>query len=376
MKTYYAPPEREDKDNVEKQSASVSGYKNLIELVASLPNIITILNSKRQIVYSNDILVNALKVEDFKELLGRRPGEVIRCIHADENEGGCGTSEACRYCGAVNTILKSQKENRTIVGECRITATNGQHIESYDYEVTAAPFNWDNEQFIMFSLVDISHRKRRKMLERIFYHDVLNTAGNIRGLADLAYKSDEPDRREELLRLIIRSGDELLEEIHSQRQLTQAEEGDLIPKFESLNSIEILDCVTAPFMSGLKNGIKLFIDEESDEVSLHSDRGILLRILRNMVKNALEASRQNDMVTIGSIKENDSVRFWVHNTQVMPAEVRNQVFQRSYSTKAIDRGWGTYSMKLLGEKYLGGKVSFTSSETDGTIFQFEIPLQL
>lgn len=374
MKTYYAPPEREDKDNLEKQSASVSGYKNLIELVASLPNIITILNSKRQIVYSNDILVNALKVEDFKELLGRRPGEVIRCIHADENEGGCGTSEACRYCGAVNTIMKSQKENRTVVGECRITATNGEYTEAYDFEVTAAPFNWDNEQFIMFSLVDISHRKRRKMLERIFYHDVLNTAGNIRGLAELAYKTEEPERKDDFLRLIIHSGDELLEEILNQRQLTQAEEGDLIPKFEKLNSLEILDFIAGPFSSNLKNGIKLLIDEDSDEFFVNSDRVILLRILKNMVKNALEASHEQDMVTIGAIMKKESVIFWVHNTRFMEAEVRNQIFQRSFSTKGSDRGWGTYSMKLLGEKYLGGKVSFTSSETDGTIFQFEIPL--
>lgn len=39
-----------------------------------------------------------------------------------------------------------------------------------------------------------------------------------------------------------------------------------------------------------------------------------------------------------------------------------RIFQRSFSTKgAKGRGLGTYSMKLFGETYLGGQVSFRSS---------------
>lgn len=51
------------------------------------------------------------------------------------------------------------------------------------------------------------------------------------------------------------------------------------------------------------------------------------------------------------------------------AENRNLVFQ-----EAMGRGWGTYSMKLLGEKILRGRVNFTSSEKNGTTFQLSIPL--
>ncbi|MCG8333275.1 MAG: ATP-binding protein, partial [Proteobacteria bacterium] len=32
------------------------------------------------------------------------------------------------------------------------------------------------------------------------------------------------------------------------------------------------------------------------------------------------------------------------------------------------RGLGTYSMKLLGEEFLGGKVAFSSTEEKGTEF--------
>ena len=61
--------------------------------------------------------------------------------------------------------------------------------------------------------------------------------------------------------------------------------------------------------------------------------------------------------------------FAIHNPAVIPEQVQLQVFQRSFSTKGQPGyGIGTYSMKLLGEQYLGGKVAFTSRSPEGTTF--------
>jgi signal transduction histidine kinase len=49
------------------------------------------------------------------------------------------------------------------------------------------------------------------------------------------------------------------------------------------------------------------------------------------------------------------------------------MFQRSFSTKGAGRGLGSYSVKLLSERYLNGKVSFTSSEDEGTTFIARYP---
>jgi sensor histidine kinase regulating citrate/malate metabolism len=58
---------------------------------------------------------------------------------------------------------------------------------------------------------------------------------------------------------------------------------------------------------------------------------------------------------------------------VMPEAVRMQIFQRSFSTRGTGRGIGTYSIRLLTEKYLKGTVVFTSSDPEGTIFFVELP---
>ena len=57
----------------------------------------------------------------------------------------------------------------------------------------------------------------------------------------------------------------------------------------------------------------------------------------------------------------------------MSQEAQLQVFQRSFSTKGRGRGLGTYSVKLLSERYLGGRVSFSSTPEAGTVFRLFLP---
>jgi sensor histidine kinase regulating citrate/malate metabolism len=52
----------------------------------------------------------------------------------------------------------------------------------------------------------------------------------------------------------------------------------------------------------------------------------------------------------------------------MPDDVQLQVFKRSFSTKGAGRGLGTYSMKLLSEQYLNGRIALISSPQAGTTF--------
>ncbi len=43
-------------------------------------------------------------------------------------------------------------------------------------------------------------------------------------------------------------------------------------------------------------------------------------------------------------------------------------------TSTCCRGLGTYSVKLLTERYLGGAVTFTSTQEEGTTFRVCYPL--
>ena len=125
----------------------------------------------------------------------------------------------------------------------------------------------------------------------------------------------------------------------------------------------------------IARGKDVQLDADLCDIELVSDRALLHRILSNMIKNALEACQPGEMVTVGCTEEVGAAKFWVHNPGRIPMDIQLQVFQRSFSTKGPGRGLGTYSIKLLGEMYLGGKVSFSSSDVAGTVFRIILPIE-
>jgi signal transduction histidine kinase len=169
----------------------------------------------------------------------------------------------------------------------------------------------------------------------------------------------------------------LIDEIKSQRDLLSAENNELIVNPVTCNSLEIISDVIVLYSNHqVIKEKEIIIDQNSENINFISDNVLLKRVLGNMIKNALEASNEGDKVTAGSRFNENEIEFYIHNNIFMPDEVQLQIFQRSFSTKGTGRGLGTYSIKLLSEKYLRGKVLFESSEGNGTTFYARFPLQI
>jgi signal transduction histidine kinase len=118
------------------------------------------------------------------------------------------------------------------------------------------------------------------------------------------------------------------------------------------------------------------IKDASRSTRFTSDEALLGRVIGNIVKNAIEASVPGETVTIDCFTSDGFIHFRVNNPTYMPENIRLQVFNRSFSTKGTGRGLGTYSMKFLTEKYLHGRITFTSTEEEGTTFTAACPLEL
>jgi len=371
LPTMYAPAERAPSDTVTEQVRLVSADSTLVEILNAIPVIVAVLNEQRQTVFANSALAAFLSESDISEFLGMRWGEILHCIHAFETEGGCGTTESCETCGAVNAVLNSLAGTEDIQ-ECRILRNPTDH--SLDLMITATPFRLDDQTLTVVAAEDISHQKRRSALERTFFHDILNTAGGIQGLTAL-FEISEPDEFDELKEMLARQSEQLIEEINTQRELLQAEQHQLTLHIQPANSDALLNSLVDLYSNHeVAAGKTIQIDADSMDLAVQTDRTLVCRVVGNMLKNALEASLIGEMVTVGAQQIDDNVTFWVHNPAFMPREVQLQVFQRSFTTKGSGRGIGTYSIKLLGEQYLKGAVSFSSSEETGTRFELRIPL--
>lgn len=157
------------------------------------------------------------------------------------------------------------------------------------------------------------------------------------------------------------------------RQIRAAEDGDLQVKIEPVNSINLLKSSVGKISSHESGqNKKVIIAGNSANIDFETDKLLFQRVIINLLKNALEATQKEGTVVAGVEDNGDKISFWVKNDEVIPIDVQMQLFQRSFSTKGQNRGIGTYSIKLLTENYLKGKVSFISNETVGAVFSIEL----
>jgi len=367
--------ERVSIEVIHRQSAAIAENPLTAELLNSVLNYVFILNRHRQIVFSSQNCKDLLPGHPLEDFLGQRPGEALGCHHVAGTTASCGTTLFCQECGAAKAFFSSMLGQKHIQ-ECHLTRIINCQPQAVDLLIYAIPFTCSGEMFSIFSVADISHEKRRQALERIFFHDVINTAGGLEGLMEIL-KGEVQGKHREDFEILHRGLQELLEMIQSQQDLAAAESDELRLRPTRIGSLDLLQTEAKIFENHpLAARRRVVIDHRSVPLSFETDATLLRRILGNLIKNALEAIQEGQTVTVSCLRENHHLRFCVHNPGIMTREAQLLVFNRSFSTKGIGRGLGTYSVKLLAEKYLHGEVGFSSSLDHGTVFWVSVPLQV
>jgi len=354
--------------------SSVEYLEFLQEAINSSPYISAILNRNRQVILTNSHLVKHSTMEGIEELIGERPGEVIGCIHKEE-KSGCGTTASCRFCGILKTVQQSQEKAIRVSNECTITSLEKDKPTFYDLRVTCSPIYFNGEMYTLMNLLDIGSERRNAILENVFFHDMLNRLGGLSGIIQLIKTSNTQPELGEYIDMLETIGEMVIEDIQTQRYLKAAENDNLILNIREHSAFDIIEAVRKQIaFHPVMNSMHMTLASTCMDFKLQTDSTLLKRILLNMTKNAAEATPENGIIRISGSCTDRTAVFSVNNPGMIQPDVQFQIFQRSYTTKGIGRGLGTYSMKLYGEKYLKGKVYFESDEKEGTTFTIELPL--
>lgn len=377
VETLHAPGERYNDESLKEQINYLNEQPFLKQGLDATNSMIVILNDCRQAIFANKAFLAMVNVKESSELTGKRPGEIIRCIHAFETKNGCGTAEACKYCNIVNTILKTMETNKEFTAELSNINTMNGYEQNVNLSIHVAPFKVKEEMFYLTSFADNSDSTRKKILERTFFHDIINTAGALKGILGLL-KDDVPERIRPEVAFVEETFKFLVEEIQNQKYMMDAENKQLLLQLTGNDTLEELRSVSKLYEGhDVTINKTITLDDHCISKRLYTDHRLLRRILGNMVKNALEASDEGGVVTLGcsmNDSEDEWITFWVHNDTYMDDRVQNLVFHRAFSTKGTGRGLGTYSMKLFGETFLKGKVGFFANKQEGTTFYIKLPL--
>jgi len=245
--------------------------------------------------------------------------------------------------------------------------------DPHDFAWREKSIQVDGESYWIVTITDQRDDTRRRTLEKVFLHDILNTAGGVQGLSEVMVEA-EPCDMDHLKDTVRHLADQLVDEITAQRDFLSAENDDLIVEPRAVNCGEIANMVAQRYRNHPVTGDRqIFVGGEGAPVVFRTDPTLLSRILGNMVKNALEASADGTTVTLDYGRKPGLAWFSVHNPGFIPTDIQPHIFTRAFSTKGSGRGLGTYGMRLLCERFLGGRVDFRSHPTNGTLFTVTLP---
>lgn len=365
----YTPARSLDIEQTDVQSRLIIKNKQLINFVESVSQMVTILNQSQQIVYSNKSFSKFCKTINISSIIGKKIGETISCKNAVISAGGCGSSKFCKSCGVRNSVLKSQQGIRT-TEECKVLTANDCCLY---IRVTASPLVQEGERLTIFSITDITHEKRKESFGRNFIHDLLQSAGGIFGLSSILTDTDNQEEIQSIAKTIENSAVDLIDEIQEQRELCAAERGDLQAHFFEVDSMLILFEQKKIYANREINSGKLIsIHHNAENHLVVTDKTLLSRIIGNMIKSASEENMPGDEIILNCIKVNGSVRFSVHNKIGLQNDASMYLFNDALSTIGIGKDSKIYNMKLLGEKYLKGKVGVESTSEKGITYFIEL----
>ena len=137
--------------------------------------------------------------------------------------------------------------------------------------------------------------------------------------------------------------------------------------------IEIISIVKLALDIFNKKSVKYQTKEK--ELYAFLDKTQLIRIVTNLVKNALQATEneENPFINVEIISKGSKIKIVVSdNGKGISEEVKDLIFEPKFTTKTSGMGLGLPMIKNIIEAY-DGAISFTSNKGAGTVFTVILP---
>lgn len=142
-------------------------------------------------------------------------------------------------------------------------------------------------------------------------------------------------------------------------------------KEETLNIVKITKLALDIF-----NEEYIQFSSEEKDITVKLDRTQLIRIITNLVKNAIQSVSEvaNPFVkVVVSSKENQALITVSDNGIGISKENKSKIFEPKFTTKSSGMGLGLAMVKNIVETY-DGSITFTSQEGKGTTFTVTFPI--
>lgn len=292
----------------------------------------------------------------------------------------------------------------------------GIHKNGYQFPIELSLSEWEtkNGKFFTDIIRDITERKHSEQLlikskekaEEIAYlksvflanmsHEIRTPMNGVLGFAGLLKNHDLTDKeRQEYIRIIEKSGKQMLNIINDIISISKIEAGKLKLTFSKTNINKQIEYIYTFFKPEVEQKNILLLKKTplpDKEILIETDKEKLIAILTNLVKNAINFTTKGYVELGYSIKNGEKsnnpieLEFFVRDTGVgIPDEQKEIIFERfRQGSKLVIRnnegaGLGLSISKAYVEM-LGGKIWVESQTADhltgksgGSVFYFTLP---
>jgi two-component system, NtrC family, nitrogen regulation sensor histidine kinase NtrY len=142
------------------------------------------------------------------------------------------------------------------------------------------------------------------------------------------------------------------------------------PKFESIELVGFINSLLPLYNNNPE--ISFIVNTNEKQAFVKADKDQLLRVMNNLVNNAVQALDGKGKIRLGLKMENNKYIISVtDNGKGIDDNLKSRIFQPNFSTKSYGTGLGLAMCKRIIEQH-GGEIWFESENGVGTTFYFSI----
>ncbi|MCP4702227.1 MAG: response regulator [Gammaproteobacteria bacterium] len=214
----------------------------------------------------------------------------------------------------------------------------------------------------------------RENVERITRHDIKTPLSGIINIPEILMR--DPALAEEhkgLLKIAAEGGRRILEMVNRSLDVYKMETGTYCYEPVTVNVLPLFHKIIRE-MEQLSTKKDMSIEirvhgrpaAKEDRFAVQGEPLLCYSLFANLIKNAVEASPEKEIVTLSVEKKEEECFITIHNRGAVPERIRERFFEKYVTAgKFQGTGLGTYSAKLMAETQ-GGGIALQTSAENGT----------
>lgn len=310
-----------------------------------------------------------LFLRDPADLIGRR---YISLIYGEDVHNVLHSVE--------NIMRGAQQEETQDSFEARVVRPNGEIID------TMWSVHWSSRDRSLFCVVhDETERKQAERMKQevvaMVTHDLRTPVAIVRNfleMLDNKMLGELNQKGQDLAKVADRSTMQMLSLINDLLDIEKIKAGMLQLYVEDIPLKDLLETACKP-MQSLAEDLHINVQVEALDVEVRADEERVVRVITNLLSNALKFSPQSSTITVkAQIKDNYAVVSVCDQGRGIPRGLLPTIFDRFTQVKASDArvkggsGLGLAICKAIVELH-GGNIWVESTEDKGSTFSFTLP---